>query len=81
MCESCILQQQVLISLSFKSAVNKSLLSNSYLRPVLYLIDAELHRDVEAVQDVASKHQGILRGVDSMDPSCMSRENSEYSSG
>lgn len=40
----------------------------SYLGPVFYLMDGKLHRNVEAVQDVASKHQCVLRSVDSMNP-------------
>lgn len=41
---------------------------DSYFSPVLYLMDGKLHRNVEAVQNVASKHQCVLRGVDSMNP-------------
>lgn len=40
----------------------------SYLSPILNLMDAELHRDVEAVENVPAKHQRVLRGVHSMDP-------------
>lgn len=41
---------------------------DSYFSPVLYLMDGELHWNVEAVQNVASKHQCVLRGVDGMNP-------------
>lgn len=40
----------------------------AYLRPVLDLVDGELHRNVEAVQDVAPEHQSVLRRVDGVDP-------------
>lgn len=42
--------------------------THSYLRPILELMDGKLHRNVEAVQDVASKHQRVLRSINSMDP-------------
>lgn len=41
---------------------------DSYLSPILYLMDGKLHRNVEAVQNIASKHQWVLWSVDSMDP-------------
>lgn len=41
---------------------------DSYLGPILYLVDGKLHRNVEAVQNVASKHQRVLGSVDSMNP-------------
>lgn len=41
---------------------------DSYLCPVLYLIDGKLHRNVKAVQNVASKHQCVHGSVDSVDP-------------
>lgn len=37
-------------------------------RPVLDVADVELHGDVEAVKEVTSKHHGVHRGVDGMDP-------------
>lgn len=43
-------------------------MSDSYLCPVLYLVDGELHRNVEAVQNIASKHQSVLGRINSMDP-------------
>lgn len=43
-------------------------LADSYLGPVLDLVDGELHRNVETVQDVAPKHQRVLRSVDGVDP-------------
>lgn len=42
--------------------------ADSYLGPILYLMDGKLHRNVEAVQDVSPKHQSVLRSVDSVDP-------------
>lgn len=36
---------------------------------VLNIADVQLHRDVEAVQEISSKHHGVNRGVDSMNPS------------
>lgn len=42
--------------------------ADSYLGPILDLVDGELHRNVETVQDVASKHQRVLRSVDGVDP-------------
>lgn len=41
---------------------------DSYLGPVLYLVDGQLHRDVEAVQNVASKHQRVLGRINGVDP-------------
>lgn len=43
-------------------------IADSYLSPILYLMDGKLHRNVEAVQNVAPKHQSVLWSVDSMDP-------------
>lgn len=37
-------------------------------RSVLYITDFKLCRDVEAVQEVSSKHYSVNRGVDGMDP-------------
>lgn len=37
-------------------------------RPVLDVADVELHGDVEAVQEVPSKHHGVDGGVDGVDP-------------
>lgn len=42
--------------------------ADSYLGPILDLMDGELHRNVETVQDVAPKHQRVLRSVDGVDP-------------
>lgn len=42
--------------------------ADSYFSAVLDLVDGELHLDVETVQDVAPKHECVLRSVDSMDP-------------
>jgi hypothetical protein len=36
--------------------------------PVLNAVDVELHGDVEAVEKVPSKHQGVHWSVDSVDP-------------
>lgn len=43
-------------------------IADPYLSPILYLMDGKLHRNVEAVQNIASKHQCVLGSVDSMDP-------------
>ncbi len=40
----------------------------TYPRSVFYITDVKLHRDVEAVQEVSSKHHRVHRGVDSMNP-------------
>lgn len=40
-------------------------------------MDGELHRNVEAVQNVASKHQCVLRSVDSMDPTLITNTHNE----
>lgn len=37
-------------------------------RPVLDLVDVQLHGDVEAVQNVAPEDQGVGLGVDGVDP-------------
>ena len=39
---------------------------------VLNVVDVELHGDVEAVEEVSPKHQRVLRGVHSMDPTLTS---------
>lgn len=49
-------------------------ISATYLSPVLYLMDGELHRNVKAVQNVASKHQRVLRSVDSMNPTLIMKK-------
>ena len=36
--------------------------------PVLDAADVELHGDVEAVEEVPSKHQRVFGGVDGVDP-------------
>ena len=43
-------------------------LGGTHPRAVLDAVDVELHGDVEAVEEVPSKHQGVLRSVHSMDP-------------
>lgn len=50
------------------SATHWRVQQDSYLSPVLYLIDGKLHRNVETVQNVASKHQCVFGSVDSMNP-------------
>lgn len=46
-----------------------------YFSPVLYLMDGKLHGNVEAVQNVASKNQCVLRSVDSMNPPLIKKAN------
>lgn len=40
----------------------------TYPCPVLYITDVKLHGDVETVQEIPSKHHGVDRGVDSVNP-------------
>lgn len=50
----------------FQPHINK--IVKSHLSPVFYLVDSKLHRNVKAVQNVASKHQRVRWSVDGMNP-------------
>lgn len=64
-------------SAGHSSAAQQRMQQDSYLSPILYLVDGKLHRNVEAVQNIASEHQRVLWSINSMDPTLITKRHTE----
>lgn len=57
---------------------NERVPQGAYLGPILYLMDGKLHRNVEAVQNIASKYQSVHWSVDGMNPAFITKKSTTH---